>query len=328
MNLLITGGCGFIGSNFIRYVLGNSEHQVINYDALTYAAKGKNIQDMGLSKHPNYHFVRGSITNKKRVEKTLREHSIDAVVNFAAESHVDRCIIDDAPFMRANCEGARVLLNASRNCGKIERFVQIGTDEVYGSLSDRDESSTETKRLEASSSYSATKAGADLLAFSFFKTHGLPVCVTRSSNNYGPYQHPEKFIPVVITNPLEGKSVPVYGKGENIREWIHVEDNCRAIYKVLTGGKPGEIYNIGTGEKINNIHLARIILEELGLDEKWIKLVEDRKGHDWIYSLNCDKIKKELGWTPKISFIDGIRKTIRWYKKNENWWRRLKNGKK
>lgn len=329
MNLLVTGGCGFIGSNFIKYILEKNEGiEIFNLDLgeKHYAGKGKNLEHMELGRHKNYNFIQGDITNIEVVNAILKYKSINAIVNFAAESHVDRSISDDKPFMKANCEGARVVLNAVRGW-KIEKFVQISTDEVYGSLSTRDESSRETDLLKPSSAYSASKASADLWALAFFKTHGLPVCVTRSSNNYGSYQFPEKVIPLFITNLIEGKKVPVYGEGKNIREWIYVKDNCDAIYKVLMHGKPGEIYNIGSGRRLSNIDLTRIILSELGFGTEMVDYVKDRKGHDLRYSLNCEKIERELGWKPKINFIDGIKETIEWYQKNENWWKRLKNEK-
>jgi len=328
MKLLITGGCGFIGSNFIKYLSEKTDFKIINLDLGEghYAGKGKNLEHMGLNK--NYSFVQGDISNYKFVEQIFKKNNIDAVVNFAAESHVDRSINNDYPFMKANLDGARVLLNIAKNHWGLEKFVQVSTDEVYGSLSENAKSSEENDLLKPSSAYSASKAGAEQWALAVFRTFGLPVCVTRSSNNYGPYQHPEKLIPLFITNLIEGEKVPVYGTGENIRDWIHVEDNCKGIFKVLTDGKQGEIYNISGGNEKSNLEITKIILKELGFGEKMIEFVEDRKGHDLRYSLGCDKIKRELGWEPKIDFADGIKQTIEWYKKNENWWKRLKCKKK
>lgn len=327
MNILVTGGCGFIGSNFISYLLTNTDYKIVNFDLgeKHYAGRGKNLEHMGLSEHPNYKFVQGNIADGKRVDEVLKNNSIDAIVNFAAESHVDRSIENPLPFLKTNVEGTYVLLEtAKRNKNKVKKFVQIGTDEVYGSLSKAGKSSKETDLTKPSSPYSASKAGADLLALSYFYTHKFPVCVTRSSNNYGAYQFPEKAIPLFITNLIDGKKVPVYGEGRNMRDWIHVDDNCKAILRVLDEGIPGEIYNIGRGNEIENIELTKIILKELGIKKRMIEFVEDRKGHDLRYSLNCEKIKTRLGWRPEIHFSEGIKETIKWYQENENWWRRLK----
>lgn len=320
MRILVTGGCGFIGSNFIKYIFEKNEgHRVLNLDKMTYAGKGKNLEHMGLDKNPNYLFVKGSVNNSGLIKELLEEYFIDAVVNFAAESHVDRSIEDASLFIKTNFDGVQVLLDAARK-HKIEKFVQIGTDEVYGSLDENSPSSKEGDPINPRSPYSASKLSADVLALSYYYTHELPVCVTRSSNNYGAYQFPEKVIPLFITNLLKGKKVPLYGEGKNIREWIYVLDNCDAIFKVLENGKAGEIYNIGSGIEKTNFEMTKKILTEMGVGEEMIKPVEDRKAHDLRYSLNCEKIKRELNWKPKRNFDDGIKETIKWYKENEVWW--------
>jgi len=320
--ILVTGGEGFIGSNFIRYLIENSDAFIVNYDKKTYAGQGENLKDIE-NFYPNYVPVLGDICDRERVKEIMGKHDINYIVNFAAESHVDRSIKNPEDFNMTNYFGTGVLLEAAREKG-IEKFIQIGTDEVYGSLDEDSPSSKETDVLKPSSPYSASKSGADNLALSYFKTYEFPVCITRSSNNYGPYQYPEKMVPLFVTNLLEEKKVPLYGDGKNIRDWLHVEDNCRAINLVLEKGKPGEIYNIGAEYEFKNIEVTRAILGQMGFDQTWIEYVEDRKGHDRRYSMDCSKIKKELGWRALICFEDRLIDTIEWYEKNENWWRRLK----
>jgi dTDP-glucose 4,6-dehydratase len=325
-SILVTGGAGFIGSHFIKHLIGNSEPcNIINYDKLTYAGNLENLEDVDFGNH-NYFFIQEDICDKKEVDKVMRLFGIDYLVNFAAESHVDRSITNSEDFVRTNVEGTRVLLDAAKkhNVGK---FVQIGTDEVYGSLSDKSPSSKEGEILRPRSPYSASKAGADLFAISYFETHGLPVCVTRSSNNYGPNQYPEKVIPLFVTNILDGRKVPVYGEGKNTRDWLYVRDNCRAIRLVMENGKPGEIYNIAGRNEMRNMDLTKIILEKMGHEDDWkkqVEFVEDRKGHDWRYSVDSSKIERELGWKPEVSFEQGMDATINWYIQNEDWWKKLK----
>lgn len=322
-HILVTGGAGFIGSNFIRYMLENSpEDYIVNLDVLTYAGNLDNLADLPNTKH--YTFFGDNICNASQVGGIVRSQRVDTIINFAAESHVDRSIARSKRFIKTNIEGTGVLLAASLKYG-VEKFVQIGTDEVYGSLNEGSPSSVETDPLMPRSPYAASKASADLLALSYFHTHGLPVCVTRSSNNYGAYQYPEKIIPLFITNILHGKQVPVYGEGHNIRDWLHVEDNCRAVKAVLDGGRPGEIYNIAGENEVRNIDLTQRLLTMLGKKDWYlfVNCVKDRKGHDWRYSMNCDKIRKELGWKPQIPFEDGLRDVVKWYERNETWWKKL-----
>jgi len=314
--VLVTGGAGFIGSNFIRHLLNNTNHVVINLDKLTYAGNLRNIKDLrGEKRHK---FVRGDIRNRKLVDSLARK--ADSVVNFAAESHVDRSIETPRVFVETNVLGTQVLLEA---CRKVRvRFEQISTDEVYGSRAEG--SFRETDPLNPSSPYSASKAAADLLVNAYYVTYGADLTVTRSTNNYGPNQHPEKLIPKLITNALRGKPLPIYGSGMNVRDWIFVEDNCRAIQFVLEKGQKGQIYNIAGGNERKNIDIAKEILLRLSLPETMIEYVEDRPGHDFRYSLDCDKIHR-LGWGPQVPFDEGLQKTIDWYRSNEWWWRRLVN---
>uniref|UniRef100_A0A6M3KSP1 Putative GDP-mannose 4,6-dehydratase n=1 Tax=viral metagenome TaxID=1070528 RepID=A0A6M3KSP1_9ZZZZ len=321
--ILVTGGAGFIGSNFIRYMLGNSpDDYIVNLDALTYAGNLDNLKDLPNASH--YSFFEENVCNASAVHGIMRSQCIDTIVNFAAESHVDRSIAGSTRFIKTNVVGTEVLLAAALKYG-VDKFVQIGTDEVYGSLDEGSPSSIETDPLMPRSPYAASKASADLLALSYFHTHGMPVCVTRSSNNYGAYQYPEKIIPLFITNILRGKQVPVYGEGRNIRDWLHVEDNCRAIKAVLDSGRPGEVYNIAGGNEIRNIELTERVLTLLGKQDwhLFVEYVKDRKGHDWRYSMNCDKMKDELGWQPQVLFEDGLRGTVKWYERNEEWWTKL-----
>jgi dTDP-glucose 4,6-dehydratase len=312
--VLVTGGAGFIGSNFIRHLLNNTNCAVINLDKLTYAGNLNNIKDLRGEKR--YRFVRGDIRNRKLVESLVEK--ADAVVNFAAESHVDRSIEAPSVFVETNVLGVQVLLEACRRFDV--RFEQISTDEVYGSRVEG--SFTETDVLNPSSPYSASKAAADLLVNAYHVTYGLEVTVTRSTNNYGPNQHPEKFIPRLVTNALRGKPLPIYGSGQNIRDWIFVEDNCAAILTVLERGEKGHVYNIGGGNEKKNNDIAVEILRLLSLPDSMITYVTDRPGHDFRYSLSCDKIDR-LGWKPQVGFEEGLEKTIDWYKANKRWWRQL-----
>ena len=314
MNLLITGGCGFIGSNFIKYMLDNHQDcRITNLDKLTYAGNPENLGD--IEKSRNYQFMRGDICDAGLVKRLMKD--ADAVINFAASTHVDRSIKNSEEFIRTNVEGTCVLLDAALQ-SNIKKFLQISTDEVYGSILEG--SFKETDTLHPNSPYAASKASADLLAMSYFVTHGLPVVITRTCNNFGPYQYPEKVIPLFITNLLEGKKVPLYGDGLNVREWIYVKDNCEAIDFILHNGKAGEIYNVGSGNEKTNLGLTNLILNELIKDERFIEFVPDRKGHDKRYALDCSKIN-DIGWKPEHDFRDALKKTIKWYKENEKWWR-------
>jgi len=331
MKLLVTGGAGFIGSNFIRYMLAkHPEVEIYNFDKLTYAGNLENLK--GVDQNPNYHFVKGDIVDSEAVEEIF-EAGIGAVVNFAAESHVDRSIRDPGIFLQTNVQGTRVLLDASLKYGGLTGgaegkafFLQVSTDEVYGSLGPDDPAFKETNLLMPSSPYSASKAGADLLALAYFTTFRLPVVITRCSNNYGPYQLPEKLIPLMITNALEDKPLPVYGDGRNVRDWLHVEDHCRALELVLFEGRPGEIYNIGGHGEKTNLEVVELILEHLGKPKELIKYVTDRPGHDRRYAIDPGKITAELSWSPRYTFEDGIRQAIDWYTNNRNWWERIKSG--
>jgi dTDP-glucose 4,6-dehydratase len=319
MKLLITGGSGFIGSNFIRFMLCEAPGvKITNVDKLTYAGNKKNLAEV--ETHPAYAFIKGDICDASLFKKIIPGH--DAIINFAAESHVDRSIKQPRDFIETNTVGVCNLLHAARECG-IERFIHIGTDEVYGQLEEADDPKTEHDALRPRNPYSGSKASADLLAMSFFHTYGLPVIITRSSNNYGPYQHPEKLIPLFITNLLEHKKVPLMGRGENIRDWIYVEDNCRAIYFVLKKGKPGNVYNIAGECQKTNLEITTAILRLLGKDETWIKEIPHRPGHDYRYAMDCKKMK-ELGWTQNTTFAQGIKKTVEWYAQNKAWWKELK----
>lgn len=318
--ILITGGCGFIGSHFIRYLLSRyPDSQLVNLDKLTYCGNLDNLKDIENDKR--YQFIQGDITDAVLVEEVLSQ-GVDAIVNFAAQSHVDRSILDSLEFVRTNVYGTTVLLEAARK-KKLKRFLQISTDEVYGSIDEG--SSPEASRLCPRSPYAASKAAADLLCQAYFVTHQLNIGIARSSNNFGPFQYPEKIIPLFITNIFEDKKVPVYGTGENIREWLYVEDNCRAIDVVFQKGRAGEIYNIGTANTMTNFELTRLILEYLEKDEKYIELVKDRPGHDFRYSLDSSKIR-ELRWGPRNSFPQDLEYTIEWYRKNQWWWEKIKNS--
>ena len=317
MRILVTGGCGFIGSNFIRHMLNKyQDHSIINLDKLTYAGNPDNLKD--IEKNSNYSFVRGDICDNAVVDKVMQK--VDTVIHFAAESHVDRSIDDASAFVRTNVLGTFVLLDSALK-NNIKRFVHVSTDEVYGSISKG--SFKETDILTPSSPYSSSKAGSDLLAQSYYITHGMPVIITRCTNNFGPYQYPEKLIPLFITNLIENKKVPVYGTGKNVRDWIYVEDHCKAIDFVLHEGKNGEIYNIGGGAEKTNLEITETILEMLGKDGSMVEYVKDRPGHDLRYSLDCTKLRR-LGWAPEQEFDDALYDTVRWYVENRWWWEKLK----
>ena len=322
-NILVTGGAGFIGSNFIRYLLQqHPTYRVVNFDLLTYAGNLENLAGVDVS--PRYFFVRADICDKESVDKVFREHAIDAVVHFAAESHVDRSILGPSVFVQTNVLGTSVLLEAARQSG-VERFVHVSTDEVYGSLGAAGKF-IETTPLHPNSPYSASKASSDLLALAYFHTFHTPVIVTRCSNNYGPFQFPEKLIPLMIANALNDKPLPVYGDGLNVRDWLYVEDHCSALDAVLHKGKEGEVYNIGGNNEKKNIEIVKLILQELEKPESLITFVQDRLGHDRRYAIDASKIKNELGWEPTHTFEIGIRETIHWYLSHKEWWQRILSG--
>jgi len=321
MKILITGGAGFIGSNFVRYMLDKySDYEIVNLDALTYCGNLENLTE--IEDNHNYTFIKGDISNKELINEIMVD--IDYIVNFAAESHVDRSIEDPEIFIKSNILGTQVLLDAAKKYG-IKKFLQISTDEVYGSLN-KTGYFTEDTCLAPNSPYSASKAGADLMVRAYNETFNLPMNITRCSNNYGPYQFPEKLIPLMISNALEDEPLPVYGDGLNVRDWLHVYDHCTAIDLVLHKGKSGEIYNIGGNNEKKNIEIVKLILENLGKSESLIKYVKDRPGHDRRYAIDSTKIQKELGWKPKYTFETGISETIKWYLENEEWWKMIKSG--
>ncbi len=326
MKILITGGAGFIGSNFIYYQLKNHpEDQLVCLDKLTYAGNMENLEEA--MKSDRFRFVRGDIADPACVEQLFSEEKPDLVVNFAAESHVDRCVEDPGVFVRTNVLGTQILLDASLRHG-VKRYHQVSTDEVYGDLPlDRpDLFFTEETHLHTSSPYSASKAGADLLVLSYARTFKLPVSITRCSNNYGPYHHPEKLIPLMIANALNDKPLPVYGTGENVRDWLFVEDHCSAIDLVMRKGRTGQIYNVGGHNERTNLDVVKTIVRELGKSEELITFVTDRPGHDRRYAIDPTKISTELGWLPSVPFEDGIRRTIQWYLDNRGWWERILAG--
>jgi dTDP-glucose 4,6-dehydratase len=321
MKLLVTGGAGFIGSNFVRHIL--KEHpdwEITNLDKLTYAGNLENLRD--IENNLRYRFVKGDIADGQLINNLL-EDRFHAITNFAAESHVDRSILDASPFIETNVKGTQVLLEGAKKHG-IKRFIQVSTDEVYGST-DRGYFGEESP-LSPSSPYSASKTAADLLCLAYFKTHHLPAIVTRCTNNLGPYQFPEKLIPLAITNALEDKPIPVYGDGLNVRDWIFVGDHCRALDAVIQKGRPGEIYNIGGGNEKTNLELIHKLLELLDKPRSLIQFVTDRPAHDRRYALDCAKIARELGWKPAYSFEKALSATVDWYLKNESWWRSIKSG--
>jgi dTDP-glucose 4,6-dehydratase len=322
MKLLVTGGAGFIGSNFIHHILKKyPQYQIVNLDKLTYAGNLDNLSE--IDSYPNYKFIKGDICDQKLVEETISQN-IDVIVNFAAESHVDRSLYDPQSFVQTNILGTQVLLESALKF-KLKKFIQISTDEVYGSI-DKGKFFTEESQLLPNSPYSASKAGADLLVRSYFKTFKLPALITRSSNNYGPYQFPEKLIPLFITNALENKELPIYGDGLYIRDWIYVEDNCQGIDLVLHKGKEGEIYNLGGGAEKTNLEITNLILKYLNKPSTLIKHVQDRPAHDRRYALNSSKSEKGLGFKPKVKLEQGLKKTVEWYLDHKSWWEKVKSG--
>ena len=323
--IMVTGGAGFIGSNFIRYFMGMyPDFYVINYDNLTYAGNLKNVQDLAGSSR--YVFIKGDICDTEQIKKVIRQYNPDYVLNFAAESHVDRSIDDPLLFGKTNVMGTLNLLYCLQKHWQgggghsSKRFLQVSTDEVYGSIANLKDSFDEESNLLPNSPYSASKAGADLLGRAFYKTYNFPIIITRCCNNYGPYQNKEKFIPNSIIKAIKNEPITIYGDGTNIREWIHVTDHCAAIAQVLFKGKLGEIYNIGSGEEVSNLEMAEMILNYLGKPKDAIVRVADRPGHDWRYALNSEKIKKISQWKCKYSLTEGIKETIRWYQENRSWW--------
>jgi dTDP-glucose 4,6-dehydratase len=323
MRMLVTGGAGFIGSNFVRCALeAPGEHAVINFDQLTYAGNLANLRD--LEGHPRYAFVRGDIADSGQVAAVMGR-GVDVIVNFAAESHVDRSILDPAAFVRTNVLGTQVLLEAARAHG-VSRFVQVSTDEVYGSLGPLDPAFTERTPLQPNSPYSATKASADLLVRAYRETFGLSVSITRCSNNYGPWQFPEKLIPLMIISALEDVPLPVYGDGLQVRDWLHVRDHCSAVLRVALAGKDGEVYNVGGHNERTNIEIVRAILHALGKPESLIRHVADRPGHDRRYAIDATKIRTQLGWNPQYTFDAGLAETIDWYVQNRAWWMDVRSG--
>jgi len=321
LNILVTGGCGFIGSNFIRYMLSSSTCRILNLDKLTYAGNLENLKDV--EGHERYEFVKGDIADKETLDEVFGR-GIDGVVNFAAESHVDRSIIDPDAFVQTNIYGTYRLLDQARKKG-IGRFLQVSTDEVYGSLGKKGKF-TESSPLAPNSPYSASKASADMLAMSYHKTFGLPVMITRCSNNYGPYQFPEKLIPLLISNASEDLSLPIYGTGSNIRDWIHVHDHCAALALVLDKGAPGAVYNIGAENEKTNLEIVELILRIMKKPRSLIKFVKDRPGHDQRYAIDNTKIRTDLGFRVAIPFEKGIEETVGWYVKNRPWWEKIKTG--
>jgi len=320
--ILITGGAGFIGSNFIRYVLQHSDDIVVNLDALTYAGNLENLNDV--ENNPRYKFVHGKIENKELVRHVCKQFRVNGIINFAAESHVDRSIMDAQPFVDTNISGTLSLMNVARELS-MEKFVQVSTDEVYGSLGEQGEF-TEDSPLAPNSPYSAAKSAADGFVRSFVHTYDFPAIITRCSNNYGGYQFPEKLIPLMILNALESKNLPVYGDGKNVRDWIEVSDHSAAVWLAYNHGKTGEIYNIGADSERQNIDVVRAILKLTGQNEDLITFVKDRPGHDRRYAINSAKIRNELGWKPLINFENGLEQTVRWYKDNADWCSRVRSG--
>jgi len=323
MNILVTGGAGFIGSNFVRHMVETyPSYGIVNYDLLTYAGNLENLKD--IESHENYTFVKGDINNREFVDHLVKYHNIDVIVNFAAESHVDRSITEPDIFIKSNVLGTQALLDVAK-ANNLKKYVQVSTDEVYGSLGETGYFTEETP-LAPNSPYSASKAGADMLVSAYHETFGMNVNITRCSNNYGPYHFPEKLIPLMVTNALEGKELPIYGDGKNVRDWLHVKDHCAAIDLVIHKGEPGEIYNVGGHNERTNNEIVHLIVEKLNAPKELIKFVEDRLGHDRRYAIDPTKLTTELGWNPKYTFDTGIVETIQWYLDNQDWWKNIKSG--
>lgn len=323
MNILVTGGAGFIGSNFVRHMVETyPSYGIVNYDLLTYAGNLENLKD--IESHENYTFVKGDINNRELVDHLVKYHNVDVIVNFAAESHVDRSITEPDIFIKSNVLGTQALLDVAK-ANDLKKYVQVSTDEVYGSLGETGYFTEETP-LDPNSPYSASKAGADMLVSAYYETFGMNVNITRCSNNYGPYHFPEKLIPLMVTNALEGKELPIYGDGKNVRDWLHVKDHCAAIDLVIHKGEPGEIYNVGGHNERTNNEIVHLIVEKLNASKELIKFVEDRLGHDRRYAIDPTKLTTELGWKPKYTFDTGIGETIQWYLDNQDWWKNIKSG--
>lgn len=335
-NILVTGGAGFIGSNFVKYMLETYEYNIINIDSLTYAGSLENLKEV--ENNPHYTFVKGDIRDREILDAIFKEHNIDTVVNFAAESHVDRSIEDPELFLSTNILGTQALLDTAKKYWKVNpedkhcrlfkegvKYLQVSTDEVYGTLG-KEGMFTETTPLAPNSPYSASKTGADLIVRAYHETFGMPINITRCSNNYGPYQFPEKLIPLMINNCLKNRELPVYGDGMQIRDWLHVKDHCTGISTVLHKGKVGEVYNIGGNNEKANIEIVKLIIANLGKSEELIKYVQDRPGHDRRYAIDNTKITTELGWSPSYTFEQGIKETIEWYLANEEWMNKIVSG--
>lgn len=320
--LLVTGGAGFIGSNFVRMLLQESDHSIVNLDLLTYAGNLENLSDV--ESHDRYTFARGDIADPQAMQQVFDEHRPDVVVHFAAESHVDRSVLDASAFVRTNVVGTQVLLDQARHHG-VQRFVHVSTDEVYGSLGAWGYF-TEDTPLQSNSPYSSSKAGSDLLVRAAVHTHGMDCVITRCSNNYGPYQFPEKLIPLMIANAHEDKPLPIYGDGKNVRDWIHVLDHCRGIRRAMEDGQTGEVYNFGGDAERENLTVVREILRLVGKGEDLLTYVKDRPGHDRRYAMDSSKARAQLGWTPQFTFEQGLEQTVQWYLDNKPWWERVRSG--
>lgn len=324
MKILVTGGAGFIGANFVHYWLKNNpQDEIVNLDVLTYAGNLENLKD--IEKEENYKFIKGDICDGVFVDKLFKDEIFDLVVHFAAESHVDRSVLNSKDFVVTNVEGTMNLLDAAKNNGNV-RFHHVSTDEVFGALEMDDKPFNETTPYDPRSPYSASKAASDHLVRAYFHTHNLPVTISNCSNNYGPYQFPEKLIPLFVTNLIEGKKIPLYGTGENIRDWIHVEDHNRGVEMIIKKGELGETYCLGGASEKQNIEITKDILRLMGKGDEMIEHVEDRKGHDLRYAIDFSKATEKLGWEPQIDFKEGLEMTVQWYNDNQEWWKKIKSG--